>query len=335
MSMEAADSEKISEEAQELLLSRDKSGSLLDNFLDEMLEFVCENEPRMRCFVATKKDCDVMKKAVLPLSFMLQSGGGGYGFISVVKKVIGVCSQLYPYILKWAAGSRSAEVARCWEAFSVLKGRVMQYIDSDNEGIRTQVIRFLEAVILAQTPRIPESIKGRGDHMCLNEIGRDHRFISYRKMENEALLSFNSMLDHISSAHITSLNLLTCLTCICNIAQQRALEALHVNLPPTLATNQVKSVRKELKMHLMRLLRHPSCMPCQQRIITLLTDLGAVQSEVLRALPPTSDLRRKTQRSADDGDDDPEAKKTKVSQSTISVAYWSDRISENVSKLFS
>lgn len=57
--------------------------------------------------------------------------------------------------------------------------------------------------------------------MCLNEIGRDHRFISYRKMESEATLNFNSLLDHISSAHISSLNLLTCLTCICNIAQQR------------------------------------------------------------------------------------------------------------------
>lgn len=35
-----------------MLLHRDKSGSLLDNFLDEMLEFASQNEPKIRCFIA-------------------------------------------------------------------------------------------------------------------------------------------------------------------------------------------------------------------------------------------------------------------------------------------
>ncbi|EFO27641.2 symplekin [Loa loa] len=322
--------------AQELLLHRDKSSSLLDNFLDEMLEFVVENDSKMRCFVASfiekacKKDCEVMKKAVVSLSYLIQAAG--VGTVSVIKKVITVCSQLYPLILKWAAGSRSVEVARCWEAFSVLKGRIMQHIDSDNEGIRTQTIRFLEAVILAQTLRTEESEKGRGDNMCLNEIGRDHRFISYRKMESEATLNFNSLLDHTSSAHISSLNLLTCLTCICNIAQQRpqfmqrvvgALEALHVNLPPTLATSQVKSVRKELKMHLLRLLRHPSSIPFHPRIMILLTDLGAAQSEVLRALPSASEQRKKSHRN-NESSDEPETKRMKGVEEIPAVAEKED-----------
>ncbi|KAL3985802.1 hypothetical protein ACH3XW_40140 [Acanthocheilonema viteae] len=322
--------------AQELLLHKDKSSSLLDNFLDEMLEFVVENDSKMRCFVASfiekacKKDCEVMKKAVVSLSYLIQAAG--IGTVAVIKKVITVCSQLYPFVLKWAAGSRSAETARCWEAFSVLKGRIMQHIDSDNEGIRTQTIRFLEAVILAQTLRTEESEKGRGDNMCLNEIGRDHRFISYRKMESEATLNFNSLLDHISSAHISSLNLLTCLTCICNIAQQRpqfmqrvvgALEALHVNLPPTLATSQVKSVRKELKMHLLRLLRHSSSIPFHPRIMTLLTDLGAAQSEVLRSLPSAGEQRKKFHRS-NENNDEPETKKMKGAGETPSVVEKMD-----------
>lgn len=68
---------------------------------------------------------------------------------------------------------------------------------------------------------VQESERGRGDFMCLNEVGRDHRFISYRKMDNESNLNFNSLLDHTSSTHISSLNLLTCVSCICNIAQLR------------------------------------------------------------------------------------------------------------------
>ncbi|VDM99414.1 unnamed protein product, partial [Onchocerca ochengi] len=99
----------------------------------------------------SKKDCEVMKKAVVSLSYLIQVPG--IRTVAVVKKVITVYSQLYPFILKWAAGLRNAEVERCWEAFSVLEGRIMQHIDSDNEGICTQTIRFLETVILAQTLR--------------------------------------------------------------------------------------------------------------------------------------------------------------------------------------
>ncbi|VDK22995.1 unnamed protein product, partial [Anisakis simplex] len=171
---------------------------------------------------------------------------------------------------------------------------------------------------------VKESERSRVDLMCLNDISRDHRFISYRKMENESNLNFSSLLDQLSSAHISSLNLLTCLSCICNIAQHRpqfmsrvvgtfavcALESLHVNLPPTLAMSQVKSVRKELKMHLLRLLKNLSSAPFHQRITTLLTDLGAGQSEVLRALPATSDIRKRSQRGDDNGAEERDRKRT-------------------------
>ncbi|VDD86123.1 unnamed protein product [Enterobius vermicularis] len=312
--------------AQELLLYRDGSGSLLDNFLDEMLEFALENDVKIRCFVATfidkacRKDCDIMKKAVVTLSYLLEANADRG--VSVVKKVIQVCCQLYSLILKWACNSRSVDVERCWEAFSVIKGRIMRNIDSDNEGIRTQTIKFLEAVVLAQSLKTEESEKGRGDNnlMCLNEISRQHRFISYRKMESEAQLNFNSLLEQLASPHISSLNLLTCLSCVCSVAQQRpqfmprviaALESLHVNLPPTLAMNQVKSVRKELKMHLLRFLRHPTSVPHHQRLTTLLTELGAGQSEIMRALPATSELRRKASQRHIDSSEEPDKKRQK------------------------
>lgn len=54
-----------------------------------------------------------------------------------------------------------------------------------------------------------------------------------------------------------------------------------VNLPPTLAKSQVSSVRKNLKVQLLSLLKHPSSMDLVQQITTLLIDLGASQSEVI------------------------------------------------------
>jgi hypothetical protein len=53
-----------------------------------------------------------------------------------------------------------------------------------------------------------------------------------------------------------------------------------VNLPPTLSKSQVSSVRKNLKMQMLALLRLSDAQEFQSNIMTLLTDLGATQSEV-------------------------------------------------------
>ena len=53
-----------------------------------------------------------------------------------------------------------------------------------------------------------------------------------------------------------------------------------VNLPPTLAKSQVSSVRKNMKMHMLSLLKHKGSVDYITQITTLLTDLGATNSEV-------------------------------------------------------
>jgi len=59
-----------------------------------------------------------------------------------------------------------------------------------------------------------------------------------------------------------------------------------VNLPPTLSKSQVSSVRKNLKMQMLTLLRLPDAIEFQYNITTLLTDLGATQSEVIGLVEP-------------------------------------------------
>lgn len=57
--------------------------------------------------------------------------------------------------------------------------------------------------------------------MSLDEISRDHPYISYRNLASEASHSFNNLLDQLASSHISSLNLVTVVSCVCNIAKQR------------------------------------------------------------------------------------------------------------------
>lgn len=82
------------------------------------------------------------------------------------------------------------------------------------------------------------------------------------------------------------------------------------NLPPTLAKSQVSSVRKNLKLHLLSVLRHPSSGDFQPQITTLLVDLGTQQAEIARSMPSPRDSRKRTR-------DEPDTtlKKMKIGES--------------------
>lgn len=80
----------------------------------------------------SKKDPEVMKKAIFHLSWPLSENSTA---IVVQKKVINAISQLYPFILKWAVQKKTdKKVEESWQMFTMLKNRIMQTLDSDNEG---------------------------------------------------------------------------------------------------------------------------------------------------------------------------------------------------------
>lgn len=82
--------------------------------------------------------------------------------------------------------------------------------------------------------------------------------------------------------------------------QHKALATfLTANLPPTLAKSQVSSVRKNLKLHLLSVLKHPASLEFQAQITTLLVDLGTPQAEIARNMPSSKDARK---RPRDDSD---------------------------------
>lgn len=80
-----------------------------------------------------------MKKAICHLSWSMSN----YTGIVVQKKVINAITQLYPYILKWAVQKKSdKKVEESWQMFCMLKNRIMQTLDSDNEGYKKNLKFF-------------------------------------------------------------------------------------------------------------------------------------------------------------------------------------------------
>jgi len=101
---------------------------------------------------------------------------------------------------------------------------------------------------------------------------------------------FELLVKFHGSPHISSANLLACIGVLTNIAKNRAefmarvveaLEQLYNNLPPTLTTTQVSSVKKKLKTELSGLVRHPGAYEHLSRLTPLLLELGKQTSPPL------------------------------------------------------
>ncbi|KAG1653301.1 Symplekin [Nymphon striatum] len=332
-----SDSGKVStlKKVQELIIH--KEPNLLDNFLDEMLAFQSDKGTEVKKFIvgfieaACKLDNEVLPKVMANLRMMLSDEA-----VAVQKRVIQAATQIYKVVLKWLFTEKTITsiMESTWVYMMQIKTDILMMLDSNNDGIRTNAIKFMEALVLVQTypvstifnnisiniHDIPSGMKNEiqlsdvvnknsemsnalratesdtdtskkpMNEVSIEDIPSDFALFSEEEMETEAKQIFDSLVVFHGSPHISSVNLMACMGSICVIAKQRpelfmskvvqALEALHVNLPPTLAKSQVSSVRKSLKMHLFSLLKSPASLDFHVLISTLLTDLGATQQEL-------------------------------------------------------
>lgn len=66
---------------------------------------------------------------------------------------------------------------------SAMASEIIQLLDSDNDGIRTHAIKFVEALIITLSPRMPESEvpKRHENDISLDRVPTDHPYIKYSK----------------------------------------------------------------------------------------------------------------------------------------------------------
>ncbi|KAL7838505.1 hypothetical protein AOLI_G00269090 [Acnodon oligacanthus] len=292
-------------QVQELIINKDPS--LLDNFLDEMIAFQTDKSIEVRKFVigfieeACKRDNELLLKLIANLNMLLKDES-----VNVVKKAILTLTQLYKVALQWLVRSKSVSEMQeaCWDMVTHMKEEVLALLDSDNDGVRTHAIKFTESLIITLSPRTSDSDvpkKQEGD-ISLDRLPKDHSYIRYDVLSEEGKSALEKLLKFMVHPAISSINLTTALGSLATLARQRpmfmsevvqAYETLHANLPPTLAKSQVSSVRKNLKLHLVSVLRHPSSVDFHSQISTLLLDLGMAQGDIARCAPAAAQPRKR------------------------------------------
>ncbi|XP_050344199.1 symplekin [Nymphalis io] len=213
--------------------------------------------------------------------------------IAVQKRAIQAASIVYRNVLIWIC-KESAEVSEMqyvWEHLTELKLLILNMIDSDNEGIRTHSIKFLEEVVLLQSSNPSDD---SDEDFRLENLPTHLAFLKRNAMEEESDHIFQLLLKFHNSQHISSVNLMACMTTLCLVAKLRpkylssvvqALGDLHTTLPPTLSQSQVNSVRKHLKMQILILVKHPSSGEMMPQLMQLLSDIGMTPQEINKAVP--------------------------------------------------
>lgn len=232
----------------------------------------------------------MLPKVIKTLTLLLREDSA-----MVIKRVIQACGTIYKNTLQWLCSSEevSEEMQDCWNQLCFIKTQILELIDHENDGIRTNAIKFLEGVIILQSFPDADSLKRENDFSLVN-VPETSDILDQQKLEEEAKNIFEILLKFHGASHISSVNLIACTGTLCSIAKLRpsfmtqvveALKNLNSNLPPTLTRSQVSSVRKNLKMQFINLLKHPASFEWRSQIIPTLTDLGVTQNEINRALP--------------------------------------------------
>ncbi|XP_053608461.1 symplekin [Plodia interpunctella] len=259
----------------------------------------------------SKQQPDQLPKIIAQLQLLLVDS-----VIAVQKRAIQAASIVYRNALAWickgASNKDVSDLKYVWEHLSQLTCLVLNMIDSDNEGIRTHTIKFLEEVVLLQS-----SGDTKDDELSLDSMPTNLPFVNRRELEEESEHIFKLLVKFHNSQHISSVNLMACMTSLCLIAKLRskymprviqALGDLHTTLPPTLSQSQVNSVRKHLKMLLITLIKHPSSIDVMPQLTQLLFDIGMTAQEINKVLPK----ERRNKRLGEIKNGDPPTKRFRV-----------------------
>ncbi|XP_057331847.1 symplekin-like [Microplitis mediator] len=280
---------------QEYLLHKDPQ---LTSSFGELLSFCSDPNKDVRKLVAGfieqagDKYPDKIPELLTPLILLLSDT-----VPAVLKRSTRTSIRILKSALKWIARSSvTPEMETAWNKLSTVKTQIMKMIDSDNEGIRTQAIKFLETLVLLQTHPGPEIPKNPGD-FSLEDVPLTLKILRHRKLEEEANQVMDSLIKYYNSSHITSVNLITCMGTIVRIAKMRPqfinrviqeLKRLQGSLPPTLSSWQILSVKKQLEKSLQELRNHPARVRIKQEPVDDLNYAAKRQLET----PASSSTKR-------------------------------------------
>lgn len=244
---------------------------------------------------ACKKDSETIFKVIDNFRYLLFDENVG-----VQKRSYLAMINIYKNTLKWIAKNQNQlkdHHKQTWYSILDLKNHIAAQLDSDNDGIRTCCIKFLEILILCMSERLKESIIPHSNRFdfSVDQLEQDESEIFNRdEMKEESRYHLKKLLEYTLSNHISSVNLITSICVLSNIAKQRpefintVLETyskILANMPPTLGKSQANAVKKQMKLQIHSICKSSLCIGFVTELTSLLNELGCSTNEINRLIP--------------------------------------------------
>lgn len=107
--------------------------------------------------------------------------------VQVQKRVIKASGFIYRNMLTWLCRATliADDMEKAWNGLNQIKVEIVNMIDSDNDGVRTHSIKFLEGVVLLQTYPQPGTARKPND-FSLEDVPLTLKIARRRKLEEEA-----------------------------------------------------------------------------------------------------------------------------------------------------
>lgn len=212
--------------------------------------------------------------------------------------------------------SLSLEIEKTWLMWLQIQNVICGLLEtSNNDGVRTHCVKFIETIVLMQTPSDKYTdagyelnlidpkltpIKLSNETISAGFAGLPKNGIIFNEEHKLQLVEvakwrFEQLVVFHGTSHISSVNLMATMQSLVVLAKQRyrlfmgrviqAIECLNNKLPPTLTESQVQSVKKFLKLQLTVMIKHPYSLDRYQLQITqLLQAVGSKQPEIHKVI---------------------------------------------------
>lgn len=299
----------------------DKEPDLLDNFLDEIIDHnEIDDNAAIRRFIvyfileACKVDNEIIPRVIENLTNLLADDD-----INVAKDAIRAFGHVYRYAVIMIAGRPLDDTHEStWRDLNDLRDMVFSLVESDNEGMRSNIIKVFELTIITLSTSSKSSDFSKNstydNQFSIDRASENHKLLNPGKLKLKAASILHDLLTFAQNANMTFNNLVTILNSLIIIMRQRpqfnvriinTIEWIHdtqlskekngdkeVNpnkINWKFKNYQYESLRKCMKLHFLEpnLLAKPTSKPIRVSMIKILTGkfLDCARHEVDKYLP--------------------------------------------------
>lgn len=118
---------------------------------------------------------------------------------SVIKSAVQAAASVYPLVYRHTVSDSSD--AQHWQLMAAIKSNILRRMDTAAPGIRICCVKFLQQVVLVQTPGVMDPRRPDHNDISLALVPRDHPLIPYAALEAEGHGLLDRLLDIIHGDH--------------------------------------------------------------------------------------------------------------------------------------